>query len=116
MRSPAAAPQLTRLSIDALEDRHLLSASPVEPVSQDMVTVDVVGRSLFYNHSSFDGDDVAVNASDDSAIATDKSALLPGGTASFANYSSYSGGINGVMVDIAGLPSFTLSADDFEFR
>ena len=31
-------------------------------------------------------------------------ALLPGGTASFANYTSFNRGLNGIMVDIAGLP------------
>ena len=54
--------------------------------------------------------------SDDNAIATDKVAYLPGsGTANFANVSSYSMGINGIMVDIAGShPSIT--AADFVFR
>ena len=104
------------LSLDILEDRRLLTASTVEPVFHDMLSVSVVGESLFYNNSSFDGNLPAVNASDDGAIATDKTALLPGGTASFANYSSYSRGINGVMVDIAGLPSNTLTAADFGFR
>jgi len=105
-----------RLVIDPLEQRQLMAVTPVETYYQDLVSVEVVGRHLFYNHSAFDGNDAAVNASDDLAIATDKVALLPGGTASFANYSSYSRGINGVMVDIAGLPSNTLTADDFTFR
>ena len=39
---------------------------------------------------------------DDAAIATDKTALLPGETASLANYTSYSRGINGIMVDLIG--------------
>jgi hypothetical protein len=75
----------------------------------------VRGRHIFYNQSAFDGNDSAANASDDGAIATDKSALLPGGTATFANYTSYSRGINGVMVDIGGLPG-TPTASDFEFK
>ena len=56
------------------------------------------------------------DAADDDAIASDKSALLPGQTATFANYTSYSRGINGLMVDIAGLPTGQLTASDFEFR
>jgi hypothetical protein len=78
----------------------------------------VVGRSLFYNNSGFDGRNPAANASDDNAIATDKTALLPGGgKATFANYSSYDKGINGVMIDVAGLPSAsTLGAADFTLR
>jgi hypothetical protein len=86
----------------------------------------VVGRHLFYNNSAFDGQTPGAEAADDGAIATDKEAL-PGGTASgFANYSSYSRGINGVMVDIAGLvpaaaagvvPAVpTVTAADFTFR
>jgi hypothetical protein len=75
----------------------------------------VVGRHVFYSHSSFDGNDSGANAADDGAIATDKSALLPGGAASFANVTSFARGINGVMVDIAGLPAgAALGADDFE--
>ena len=75
----------------------------------------VADRYVFYNNSYFDGNDAAANAADDAAIATSKSALLPGGTASFANYTSYSRGINGVMLDIAGLPA-DLTAADFVFR
>ncbi len=77
----------------------------------------VARRHVFYNHSSFDGSDPAANANDDDAIATDKEALLPGQTAAFENYTSYSRGINGVMVDIAGLPKGdTLDGGDFQFR
>lgn len=75
----------------------------------------IAGRHVFYNNSSFDGNNTAANAADDSAIATDKTALLPGGTASFANYTSYSRGINGIMIDIAGLTSVP-SLSNFEFR
>jgi hypothetical protein len=77
----------------------------------------VNGRHVFYNHSSFDGNDTAADAADDGAIATDKAALLPGQSATFANVTGYSRGINGVMVDIAGLPEgVTLTAADFQFR
>jgi hypothetical protein len=78
-----------------------------------MAAADVVQRHIFYNNSRFDGNDPA----DDAAIAPDKQALLPGQTADFANYTSYSRGINGIMVDIAGLPEeVTLTAADFAFR
>jgi uncharacterized delta-60 repeat protein len=79
----------------------------------------VAGRHVFYNHSAFDGDDAAANAGDDAAIAAGKSALLPGPGApsSFANATSYSKGLNGLMVDIAGLPAGPgLTAADFSFR
>ena len=75
----------------------------------------VVARHIFYNNSAFDGNDPAANVADDGAIAPDKTALLPGQTATFANYTSYSRGINGIMIDIAGLPG-TPTAADFEFK
>jgi len=77
----------------------------------------VVGRRIFYNKSAFDGNTAGADPLDDNAVATDKQALLPGQTATFANYTSYSRGINGIMVDIAGLLDIgELIADDFEFR
>jgi hypothetical protein len=75
----------------------------------------VVGRHIFYNDSLFDGNDAGANAGDDGAMATDKTALLPGQTASFANYTSYSRGINGIMVDITLLPGVP-GVGDFTFR
>jgi hypothetical protein len=71
----------------------------------------VVGRYVFYNHSSFDGNDALAGPADDGAIAPDKSALTPGQVASsFANVTSYSRGINGVMFDVSGgLPMTALA-------
>ena len=63
----------------------------------------VVDRRVFYNNSAFDGSSAAANAADDAAIAADKVALLPGGTATFANYTSYSKGLNGIMIDVRDL-------------
>jgi hypothetical protein len=74
----------------------------------------VVARQVFYNDSAFDGSDAAANAKDDNAIATDKQALLPGQTATFVNYTSYSRGINGIMVDVSNLPG-TPTASEFTF-
>jgi len=76
----------------------------------------VVARHVFYNNSSFDGRNVAANASDDNAVASNKTPLLPGaGAATFVNYTSYDKGINGVMVDVRNLPEGDLTADDFAF-
>jgi len=75
----------------------------------------VVGRDLFYNNSYFDGNNTAINSADDSAIATDKQALLPGQTSSSVNLSGYSRGVNGIMVDLSGLAG-TPAASDFTFR
>ena len=81
----------------------------------------VINRRLFYNNSAFDGRDPAANARDDDAEAPDKRALLEasGGDATLANLSSYSRGINGVFVDLYGLPDTPgtiLGAGDFVFR
>jgi hypothetical protein len=65
----------------------------------------VIGRHLFYN-----------NSSTGEAIASDKSALLPGGAAGFANVSSFVRGINAIAIDVADLPpGSALTADDFTF-
>lgn len=75
----------------------------------------VVGRQIFYNQSVWDGNDATANVSDDAAIAPNKTALLPGGLATFANYTSFSRGINGIMVDVTEL-SAAPTAADFVFR
>lgn len=75
--------------------------------------LDVTGRFIFYNGSSWDGS-AAANANDDLAIATDKTALLPGGVAAFANYTSYLRGINGIMIDLPNGAAPT--ASDFVFK
>ena len=48
------------------------------------------------------------------SYSLDKAPLLPGETASFLNYTSYSKGINGIMVDFDSLPG-TPTAADFAF-
>jgi ELWxxDGT repeat protein len=77
----------------------------------------VVGRHLFSNNSAADGRNGAATASDDAAIDASKRALLPGGAATATNLSGYSRGINGVMIDVAGLaPAGGLTGNDFTFR
>lgn len=81
----------------------------------------VAGRHIFYNSSLFDGSGPGPGGpmdgpNDSAAIATDKQALIGGtGPASFINYTSYSRGINGIMVDIDNAPA-TISLADFMFR
>jgi len=65
----------------------------------------VVGRYLVYGGTPLQGD----------AAAPDKTALLPGQAASFFNVSSYSKGINEILIDVSnGAASY--SASDFTFR
>jgi predicted neuraminidase len=96
-------------------------------VEDSAVTVNgVVARHVFYNNSKWDGHagfargDPAANEFDDGAIATDKQALLPGQTGTFANYTSYPRGINGIMVDIQGLADPIAVGDgdlgEFDFK
>ena len=89
------------------------------------VTPSVVGRHIFYNNSAFDGGNAEANAADDGAIASStdtqpalgKTALMPGATAAFQNYTSFDRGINGIMIDIEGATdAAAISAADFEFR
>ena len=75
----------------------------------------VTGRFVFYNNSSFDGNNPAAGVSDDAAIATDKTALQSG-TPTFANYTSYNRGLNGLLVDIKVPAGQSVSLADFDFH
>jgi hypothetical protein len=88
---------------------------PAEPLEQRVLFSSVVGRFLFYNNSAFDAHDPGVNEQDLGAVAIDKEALRPGLKASFQNYTSYSRGINGLEVDLAG-ETGTPTVDSFEFK
>ncbi len=104
-------------------NHHLFSADPLYqgsvalPVYISDPPAAVVGRHIFYNNSAWDGKNGAANSADDNAIATDKQALVAGQQATFANYTSYSRGINGLMIDVVNLADPEgLSVADFEFR
>ena len=94
------------------------SARSVEASATTIVpAATVINRAIFYNNSSYDNTDPTANILDDAAIATDKQALLPGQTATFANYTSYDKGINGLIVDLSSNISFgTIDATDFTFQ
>ena len=86
-------------------------------------TTTVANEYLFYYGSSaFDGGATSPSSADQNAIAensngTDKTALLPNGTtATFANISNYADGINGILIDFAGISGTTFSASDFQFK
>ena len=89
-------------------DGNLLNESP----SEEWSAVAVFARHAFYNNSAFDRRKAAADADDDLAVATDKAALLPGETAGFANYTTFASGLNGVMVDVAGIPDALVGAPD----
>ena len=73
----------------------------------------ISARSIYYSDSTFD----AAGTLD--GVAGDKSPLFEGGVATFENYTSYSSGINGIVLqlnDLNNIPT-TANVDDFlEFR
>ncbi|MDP6544681.1 MAG: hypothetical protein QGH60_11870, partial [Phycisphaerae bacterium] len=66
---------------------------------------EVVDRHIFYNNSALDA-----GGDDDAAIDPSKTPLLQG-TATSANQTSYSRGINGLMIDISGLTGTPTAGD-----
>jgi hypothetical protein len=80
------------------------SAAPLRPR--------VAGRFIFYNGSNFDFQNGSSSFLDGFALAPDKQALLPGQTATFQNYTSYSKGINGIMIDVANFEG-SITPDDY---
>jgi ELWxxDGT repeat protein len=87
------------------------------PLGNTPPATTVVGRSVFYNNSSFDGRNAAGNVADLAAVAPDKQALLPGQTGGFANVTSYARGINGLLLTLFNPASPPrLGADDLEFK
>ena len=65
----------------------------------------VGGRWPFYNNSAFDGNKAAADDDDRRAWPTRKYCLVPGQQASIDNVSNYSKGINGLLLEVAGLPA-----------
>jgi hypothetical protein len=90
-------------------------ATAMVVVSEPASVATVTGRRLFYNNSIWD--DPGFGFTNASAIAGDKTAYVPNGanTTSFANMSSYTKGINGIMVEIASAEN-TLTAADFTVK
>ncbi len=78
--------------------RDELGATAIGQVAINVHTV-IATRGAFYKG--------ATGASASSGPASDKTPLLPGQSSSFANYTNYSLGLNGIVVDIAGLPAGT---------
>ncbi len=78
-----------------------------------MVNATVTNRQLFYNRAT---STIFGNGSGNPTTSIDstKQALLPGQTATFANYTNYVRGLNGLIVDITNLAG-TISTTDFQF-
>jgi hypothetical protein len=93
---------------------HAVGASPA--VTPQARAAEVYRRHVFYNHSMFDGGDAAANALDDQAIDPEKNPQLPAQGWGHHNVTSYTRGLNGVMIDMVGMPPSTEpAASDFQF-
>jgi hypothetical protein len=98
------------------------SITPAEAVSNQVVTIsgsDEDGGSSTVTFTFTANSTIATRAtryigatgsSASTSLATDKVALLPGQASTFANYTNYSRGLNGIVVDVAGLPAATTPA------
>ena len=75
--------------------------------TRQLLTATILGRYTFYGDSAFDTSTTSVQA----AIAPDKTALLPGQTATFANYTSYVKGVNGIAIDATNWPAAPVASD-----
>jgi hypothetical protein len=98
-----------------------LTSATFANVSVTAPAATVANEYLFYYGSSaFDNSATSPSSADQNAIATDKSALVSGPTATtatFTNISSYFDGINGILIDFANLPAgVSFSASDFQFN
>jgi len=78
---------------------------------QGSSSAEVVARHVFYNHSAYDRYDPSANVHDDDAIDAGKHALLPGQTASPANCTAYSRGLNGILIDVEALTALPTVGD-----
>ncbi len=81
----------------------------------DMAEAAVASRQIFYNRSTSiafgNGSGNPINA-----IDLTKVALLPGQTTTAANFTNYSRGLNGIVVDVLGPPNLAgISAASFQF-
>ena len=100
-------------------DGVLTSAPVTATINSTVLTGEVLGNRLFYNGSKYDNNHTAIEpASDALAIASDKIGFSGSGTATFANVSSFSSGITGVMVDLqSGIGAHgSISLADFSFH
>ncbi|MCY2973827.1 MAG: hypothetical protein NTW52_04075 [Planctomycetota bacterium] len=79
----------------------------------------IASRQVFYNNSAGFGTNNLNNSpliNPINAIDPSKSALLPGGTTTLANFTNYSRGLNGIVIDLTGATNLSsISASSFQF-
>ncbi len=109
----AGLPNGTQILLGTKSYRVQYTANDVQlqPSTSSVIT----NRQLFYNRST---SAVFGNGSGNPIDAIDptKQALLPGEIATTANYSNYSRGLNGLVIDIASAPNLSgITASSFQF-
>jgi hypothetical protein len=76
----------------------------------------IVGRQLFYNNSALDGNNAGAGRFRRRRRRGDPQPGTRRRHATFANYSTYSRGLNGLMIDVKNLPAgYVPVASDFAF-
>ncbi|MCY2973825.1 MAG: glycosyl hydrolase [Planctomycetota bacterium] len=79
----------------------------------------ITNRKVFYNNAAGFGTNNLNNSpliNPINAIDPSKSALLPGGTTTLANFTNYSRGLNGIVIDLTGATNLSsISASSFQF-
>ena len=101
------------ITVEALSSDGSFRTENFDIAVLDVADGTVTSRSLFYRGSSFD------NSGTLNAVATDKSPLFDGSAATFENYSSYTLGINGVVLevnDLTTVPTISSVENFFEFK
>ncbi|HOM50528.1 MAG TPA: hypothetical protein PLE87_04630 [Phycisphaerae bacterium] len=123
----SATPDYSGLGSFAVKANQVLVANPDGlkfTVPAPEVNAEIVARHVFYNQCAYDGNKAAIdpgpiagaNNDDGDAVDTTKVPLmLGGGTSTFANYTTYAKGLNGLVYDIKNLNGAVPTASDFVF-
>jgi len=78
------------------------------PALMVSINATIEGRQVFYNNAT--GANLSSVGVAQNAIDTSKFALRPEQSSTFSNYTNYSRGLNGVIIDIGNLPTTTTNA------
>ncbi len=86
---------------------------------QSIPQASIAGRQVFYNNASGFGTSGTNNSplvNPTNAIDSSKSALLPGETTTLANFTNYSRGLNGIVIDLTRTLNLSaIDASSFQF-
>ena len=101
------------IEVEAFSTDGSFRAEQFEIAVLNVADASITSRSIYYRNSSWD------NTGTLDGVAADKSPLLDGFVATFENYSSYSLGINGIVLQVNDFtiePALETIGDFFEFK